>query len=1035
MALVKEYFELATKYESLYGKQTFLLMQVGAFFEVYGKREKGGHGILTGSQIQEFTRVCDLNIAEKHVTIESAEVVMAGFKDIMIEKYLKKIQEAGFTAVVYTQDEQIKTQRSLSGVFSPGTFFSNDSNGPITNNTTCIWIESFANKSSLLREKERSIIVGLANIDVYTGKTSMFQFQETYTKSPTTYDELERFLSITCPSEVIFISSLQEDEMDDIIQYANIHAKMIHKICTTREDEPAESAKMQQIKNCEKQTYQKEIVTRFYPHINFEVFTHQFLYENHLATQAFCYLLDFVYQHNPHLVNKISEPVLENCSDRLILANHSLKQLNILDDGSANECLGLVSNRFSSVAKMLNLCTTAMGKRKFAHDLLNPTTKQEWLQREYDITEHILTAYNKTYNTTYKNNQAAHDIFQGLKDIKDLSKYKRQIIMKKIAPQHLYQLQNNLKSAAEMIAFFSQDEKVATYFSETGSPSFPTLSQSCNDICSFLNERMVWDLCKELDDIREVERNFLSLGTNKELDEVSKTLLESRDRLDAILDYLNKQIGFAEKKLKGGYIKYHETEKSNISLVTTKRRALLLKSALSKENQGGEGIFLKYQSSFNNENILFSYTCFAKDLEITNQSATNSFISCPKIDELSKKIAWAKGEMKSLLIAAFYQIVGELDTQFQEKLEDISKFVTTLDVIHCKMTIAKKYNYCKPEIVENEKSFVEIEDLRHCIIEQIQQNELYVANSVTLGKGKGSNECGVDGILLYGTNAVGKTSFIRSIGIAVIMAQAGLYVPARTFKFKPYKYIFTRILGNDNLFKGLSTFAVEMYELRTILRLANQDSLVLGDELCSGTESTSAISIFVAGIESLQKRGSSFLFATHLHEITSYEEIVGLSAVKQMHMQVLYDKERDALIYDRKLRDGPGTSSYGLEVCKSLQLPSQFLDRAHEIRMKYRPEQANILSLNTSHFNSQKVMGLCEKCKVAVGEEVHHLQPQREANEEGIIYNADGFLFHKNHLANLMTLCEKCHKAVHNNKVSSVGHKKTKTTKGSRLVK
>ena len=106
----------------------------------------------------------------------------------------------------------------------------------------------------------------------------------------------------------------------------------------------------------------------------------------------------------------------------------------------------------------------------------------------------------------------------------------------------------------------------------------------------------------------------------------------------------------------------------------------------------------------------------------------------------------------------------------------------------------------------------------------------------------------LDGILLYGTNAVGKTSFIRALGISVIMAQAGLYVPASSYKYKPYKYIFTRILGNDNLFKGLSTFAVEMSELRTILRLADKNSLVLGDELCSGTESISAVSIFVAGV-------------------------------------------------------------------------------------------------------------------------------------------------------------------------------------------
>jgi DNA mismatch repair protein MutS len=204
-----------------------------------------------------------------------------------------------------------------------------------------------------------------------------------------------------------------------------------------------------------------------------------------------------------------------------------------------------------------------------------------------------------------------------------------------------------------------------------------------------------------------------------------------------------------------------------------------------------------------------------------------------------------------------------------------------------------------------------------------------------------------------------------------------------------------------------------MYELRTILRLGDANSLVLGDELCSGTESTSAISIFVAGIETLQKRGCSFIFATHLHEIVGYQEIAELPTVKQMHMAVVYDREKDTLIYDRKLREGAGTSSYGLEVCKSLQLPDDFLKRAQEIRVKYRPEQGGILSLKTSHFNSKKLMGLCEKCGETMGTEVHHLQQQRDANQDGIIFGKEGTPFHKNHPANLMTVCEKCHNAIH----------------------
>jgi DNA mismatch repair protein MutS len=324
-----------------------------------------------------------------------------------------------------------------------------------------------------------------------------------------------------------------------------------------------------------------------------------------------------------------------------------------------------------------------------------------------------------------------------------------------------------------------------------------------------------------------------------------------------------------------------------------------------------------------------------------------------------------------------------------------------MDVIHTKASIAKKYKYCKPVLVESEKSFVDAKQLRHALIEQFQTSELYVANDVSLGRES-------DGWLLYGTNAVGKTSLIRALGIAVIMAQAGLYVPCTTFLYKPYRTLFTRILGNDNLFKGLSTFAVEMSELRTILKMSNAHSLILGDELCSGTETQSAISIFVAGIQHLHQRKSSFLFATHLHEITEYEEITSLKTVRMKHMAVVYNKETGQLVYDRKLKDGPGDTMYGLEVCKSLQLPADFMEAAYHIRSKYH--STSLLNLKTSRYNAHKIVGRCEKCG-GTGQEVHHIHFQKEA-VEGFIQTQES-VFHKNHLANLMTVCERCHDEIH----------------------
>ena len=133
MALVKEYFELTKKYQQDYGENTIILIQVGSFFEVYGICDKTKNCI-SGSKIIDFSQICELNVVEKNICIGKENVMMAGFKDIMIEKYLKKIQEAGFTVVVYTQDEAAKnTTRSLAGVFSPGTYFSNDTK-KLTNN-------------------------------------------------------------------------------------------------------------------------------------------------------------------------------------------------------------------------------------------------------------------------------------------------------------------------------------------------------------------------------------------------------------------------------------------------------------------------------------------------------------------------------------------------------------------------------------------------------------------------------------------------------------------------------------------------------------------------------------------------------------------------------------------------------------------------------------------------------------------------------------------------------------------------------------
>jgi DNA mismatch repair protein MutS len=1001
MSLINEYFELTKRYQDEYGEKTILLMQVGAFFEVYGINNKELNKI-TSSKISDFSQICELNIVDKNTCVGKNNVMMAGFKDIMIEKYLRKIQDAGFTAVVYTQDENIKnTTRSLAGVFSPGTYFHTDSPS-LTNSITCVWVNLIENKIFM---KGKYIIVGVANIDIFTGKTSIFQFKEIYINSPTTYDKLERFISIYNPSEVILISDLpDEKEINNIISYAGISASLIHKLHICKE-ETKSNDKIERLKNCEKQSYQKEILSKFYKFDNFDIFIQNFN-ENNIATQAFCYLLDFVYQHNPQLVNKISEPIFENCFTRLSLANHTLKQLNIIDDGNVK------TNKYSCVSSMLNNCCTPMGRRKFLYNILNPIYDETILQREYDITEYYLNDLEK-YKNLFKNR---------LLQIKDLSKFERQIYLKKISPKSFFTLYNNITIIKEISQIINEDsnKKIFEYLLNF-EPNLLEIHNICSQLLKLIEQNINIELAKELDQLQQFEVNFIQIGVDNELDKKTQILNESELKLESIRECLSNLIENKEKKTSrnGDYVKIHETEKNNYGLVCTNRRCKLLEDFLPKNEQVIELVIKP-----NNSILKFNFIISKNKFEYEKQNSTNNFITDSQISSLCKNISSTKICMKDLITLAYNKFTEEFGN-FQKQLEQIINFITLIDVLHNKSEIAHKFNYCKPTIIQSEKACVNAIGIRHSLIEQFQLNELYIKNDISLGDGV------TDGILLYGTNAVGKTTLIRALGIAVIMAQAGLYVPSSEFKFKPYRYIFTRIIGNDNIFKGLSTFEVEMSELRTILRLMDENSLVLGDELCSGTETMSAISIFVAGIQKLCISKSSFIFATHLHEIVNFDEISNLKNVCLKHMEVIYDKEKDILIYDRKLKNGSGNNLYGLEVCKSLNLPQDFLDAANEIRIKYSPESKSILSLKQSRYNSNKIVGMCENCGKNMGTEVHHLYFQSEANDNGIIVN-DLSVFHKNNLANLMTLCENCHDKIHK---TNTKQKKVKTSKGQKLTK
>lgn len=990
-SIYSEYVDLTKKYQEKYGKQCVLLMQVGAFFEVYGFRNSETNE-LEYSEIASFSSLCNLNISEKKATYDGKQVLMAGFRDYTLDKYLQKITHSGFTGVVYVQEKQgKKIVRVLDSIHSPGTYISyeNDTIQQTTNNMACIWIDIIkpvSKKKTMKSKMHNQLICGISIANIFTGKSYVSEFQENYVLEHTTFDELERAMVTHSPSEIIFVSPLEKEEIQSILQYSNIQNERIHYI-HCNENEKA--------KKCQQQKYISQILSYYFGPEAYNICSEFQSFPT--ATQSFCFLLDFIQEHNPNLVKNISLPEFHKTST-LLLANHTLNQLNIIDNDQGKQ-----NGHLSSVNSFLNKCNTAMGKRQFYYQLVCPTNDIAWLQNEYNHIQYVIE------NAIFENVATARKF---LSQIRDIEKICRQLSVKRLYPSSIYYLTQSLRTCQNIYTLFEGDPKLQSYFYENA--NYPSINNQCNDILEYIDEFFYLDHCQNIHNLLNFEHIFIKPGNNETLDNLVEKYNQNEEDFLKIHAKLNEIIQEYDGKGDIEYVKIHLTEKSGKSLQITKKRGLILKEAIVKFVENNSTILEN-----NNET-------FWKDLKLKKGAGSNEEIDIPFINKINHEMIYQKEQINKQILVVYYEILENLEKKYYSFLDNIAKYLSKVDVLMNKAYIAYTYNYCCPVIdTTQERSFVEAKDLRHVLIEHIQTNEIYVPNDVSLGNDK------ISGILLYGTNAVGKTSLIRALGISVVMAQAGLYVPCSSFVYKPYYSIFSRILGNDNLFKGLSTFAVEMSELRVILKMADEGSLILGDELCSGTETESALSIFVAGLIKLHEKQSSHIFATHFHEIVHYNEIESLDKLALKHMSVHYDRVSDALVYDRKLKDGPGDKMYGLEVCKSLHLDEEFMDLAYNIRSKYFPETQSPLEQSETKYNAKKVKTtLCELCNKNIGKEIHHLQHQQEANEKGFIQNEKG-TFHKNHVANLMNVCESCHDEIHNKNLSLV---RKKTTKGYTLT-
>ena len=309
MTVITDYFRYTEENTQKYGEKTIVLMQVGAFFEVYGYKESK-NGEMKGSKIEEFGRIIEYKIVPKKQCVGKKNIFMAGFQKHLLDKFVKKLNDRGYTIAIYTQDVQApKSNRSLIGVYSPGTNF-NDNENKLTNNIMCIQIHL---DERILLNKDPLFMCGLSSINIITGKSVMYEYSKKYFHFPTTYDEIERFACIYQPHELIIIySGFDKEKICEIVRFTKIKTQTIHFISIDNKEDPRSKTALQ----FQERPYQEEIFKKFYQPKDIDFFVENIHFNEYpLATQSFCFLLDFVNDHQPDLVRKISEPEIENINN------------------------------------------------------------------------------------------------------------------------------------------------------------------------------------------------------------------------------------------------------------------------------------------------------------------------------------------------------------------------------------------------------------------------------------------------------------------------------------------------------------------------------------------------------------------------------------------------------------------------------------------------------------------------------------------------------------------------------------------------
>ena len=972
MKLMDKYFNEYNTHALEYGKdKSLLFMQVGSFYEAY-QSDTEGYNLDILSDLMN----CMISKRDKNLPISKDNVRMLGFPLQSLNKYVYILTDNGYQVKVIDQSGTTPLKRGSSINIIDGT-------NPVKRGSS-VNIDGTSKTTNIITRSVKAVYSRGTMIDL-DNKDNNYILSLYLDKDDNNLDIIGITIcdigtGILEIKDCLCDSNDTYQSLDEISRYIITYnpSEIIlgcEKNCSWTQNKIKYldmEDKKYYIIDCKdklyhKLTYQRNELSKIFKQKS--PIEYLVIEQYHYGRISLMMLLEYIQNHNSELLKNLTN--IQNYSNTsfLYMGNNATQQLNVLNSDPTQNKIG---NKYKSLYDVVNFTLTPMGRRKLKRELCYPLIDVKDIQKRYDLIQ-------KIYSIIL-------DLKEDMQYISDIEKMYKKLQLGDLPPFELYKW---IISIQRINSINKKLEKI-----------YPLDIQEDNQIYNILKSTFDLDKLPHYNTlIGNINENIFLPKINLELDTIQEKIDENRKILEKVGKYIE---GYSnnENTKKNPNCRIEFNERDGYYLITTKKRWKEIENNIKQEGI----IFNKIRPSefIGKDNSVNGTKIFSEQLKKIS-------------DELIKK----EHELSVLVQEEYKKYCIEFSEKYKKDIINIISWISYIDFIYSGAMCIEKYNYTIPNIQEDSKSWFSCEKIRHPIVERISDN--YIPFNMELGND-------YTGITLFGLNSAGKSTLQKSVGLNIILAQMGYPVACVKFNFSPYHSLFTRISGNDNLFKGLSSFSVEMLEIRNILKRTNNRSLIIADEVCRGTEYESGLIIVLTMIKLLDQKRANFITASHLHEIVNHKIYQEIKNVRSFHIKIDYDENTNIITYNRELHPGSGDNFYGLAVSKSLIDDREFIQISNDIKNSIIHTKKDI-----SIYNSKLIKDECNICKKKVKDndvplETHHIIFQKDADVNGMINEYQ----HKNNINNLVVICQKCHDDVDRGKINI--SKKIETSDGYKLI-